>query len=101
MLLSTPVRSKWLTSLAGNSITRLDFTDFSTSAGHLISSGGDFKITTTDCSSHPLPAWELLQIHWFLSRIMALSGTMNSNIKIGCAANNSWSSTENTLLNGG
>ncbi|KAJ5214531.1 hypothetical protein N7449_001700 [Penicillium cf. viridicatum] len=101
MLLSMPVRSRWLTNLAGNAIARLDFTDCSTSAGHLISSGDDFKITTTDCSSHPLPAWELLQMHWFLSRIMALSGAVNGNVKIGCAANNSWLSTENTLLNGG
>ncbi|OQE91987.1 hypothetical protein PENNAL_c0008G12063 [Penicillium nalgiovense] len=96
-----PDRSGWPTKFAGNGIARLDFADCSTSAGHPISSGVDFKMTTTDRASHPLPAWRLLQMHWFLSRIMALSGAANVNVEMGYTTHDSWSTDENASLNAG
>jgi hypothetical protein len=55
MLISISVRSRWPTNSAGNGIARLDFADCSTSAGHLITSGDDSKITTTADPIYFLP----------------------------------------------
>ncbi|KAG2414261.1 hypothetical protein HFD88_003452 [Aspergillus terreus] len=39
-----------------------------------ICSGGEFDILTSDPDRHPLPSWGLLEMQWFLQRIVAFSG---------------------------
>jgi hypothetical protein len=39
-----------------------------------ICSGGEFDILTSDPDQHPLPSWGLLEMQWFLQRIVAFSG---------------------------
>jgi len=39
-----------------------------------IESGQIFKITTENPEKYPLPSWELLQMQWFLQRLVAMSG---------------------------
>ena len=38
-----------------------------------IESGQIFKPTTKNPETHPLPSWELLEMQWFLQRVVAMS----------------------------
>ena len=39
-----------------------------------VESGQIFKLTTENLETHPLPSWELLEMQWFLQRVVAMSG---------------------------
>ena len=39
-----------------------------------IESGEIFELTTNNPETHPLPSWELLEMQWFLQRVVAMSG---------------------------
>ena len=39
-----------------------------------IESGQIFELTTENPETHPLPSWELLEMQWFLQRVVAMSG---------------------------
>ncbi|KAL5358400.1 hypothetical protein BJX96DRAFT_173401 [Aspergillus floccosus] len=42
-----------------------------------ICSGWEFRLQTPDPDRHPLPSWGLLEMQWFLQRIVAFSGLAN------------------------
>jgi hypothetical protein len=40
----------------------------------LIRSGDEIRLETEDPENLPLPSWELLEMQWFLNRVVAISG---------------------------
>ncbi|KAI5310775.1 hypothetical protein KEM55_002208, partial [Ascosphaera atra] len=43
----------------------------------LVRSGDMFTLTTRDPATHPLPNFDLLEMQWYLARIVAMSGVAN------------------------
>jgi hypothetical protein len=69
-LLTEPASSKGLSEGAGRWLTYLD----SDGSVHPIQSGQVFTFKTTDTKTLPLPSMELLEMQWYLQRLVAMSG---------------------------
>lgn len=41
-----------------------------------VESGDVFKLTTENPESHPLPNWDILDMQWFMQRLVAMSGAV-------------------------
>ena len=73
-LLTKPVSSKGLKDTTKDGKKSALFYARNDGSPQAVESGDIFKLTTENPESHPLPNWNLLEMQWFMQRLVAMSG---------------------------